>query len=70
MDSGEGVLITVNSFRGRGVVTMVGKRAGMEGTLLLEEGGEKVLEEEEEEDAGKDGLWSTLSRWRAILVRS
>ncbi len=68
MESLQGVLMVVNSFRGRGVILMVGKKPGMEQAHLLEEDGGKEEEEEEEEEGEGEGegegqgLWRTLTR--------
>ena len=61
----EGVHITVNSFRGAGVVVKVMKQPGMEKAHLLYEKEEEMEEEEEEEEEEDDdgALWETISRW-------
>ena len=59
----EGVHITVNSFRGAGVVVKVMKQPGMEKAHLLYEKEEEIEEEEEEEEEDDEGaLWETISR--------
>ena len=65
----EGVHITVNSFRGAGVVVKVMKQPGMENAHLLYEKEEEMEEDEEEEEEEEDddgALWETISRWICV----
>lgn len=64
----EGVHITVNSFRGAGVVVKVMKQPGMENAHLLYEKEEEMEEDEEEEEEEDDdgALWETISRWICV----
>ena len=63
--SGDSIVISVNSFRGAGLVVQVAKKPGMEDAHLLydDKEGAGLEEKEVESEEKKAGLWDSLSRW-------